>query len=76
MCMGPLTIGQIWPIVKGPIRPDNSGLIGGVYMGNSASMVLDIMAGVGQLAILLVLAIVLFKIGKFVDALSEMVKKG
>ena len=42
----------------------------------SAGMVVEIMASIGQLAILLVLAIVLYKIGKFVDALSEMVKKG
>ena len=36
---------------------------------------LDILAGVGQLVIVLVIAVVLFKISKFVDALSEMIKK-
>ncbi len=37
---------------------------------------LDILAGLGQLIIVLVIAVVLFKISKFVDALSEMIKKG
>ncbi len=37
---------------------------------------LDILAGVGQLIVILVLSVVLYRISKFVDALSEMVKKG
>ena len=37
---------------------------------------LDILAGLGQLIIVLVIAVVLFKISKFVDALSDMIKKG
>ncbi len=42
----------------------------------TGAIVVDIMAAVGQLVVILVLAIVLYKIGKFIDALSEMVKKG
>ena len=42
---------------------------------SGGSIALDILAGIGQLVVVLVLAIVLFKIGKFVDALSEMIKK-
>ena len=38
--------------------------------------VLDILAGIGQLVIILVLAVVLYRISKFVDALSDMVRKG
>lgn len=37
---------------------------------------LDILAGLGQLIIVLVIAVVLFKISKFIDALSDMIKKG
>lgn len=40
------------------------------------NLVVDIMTSIGQLAILLVLAIVLYKVGKFIDALAEMIKKG
>lgn len=35
----------------------------------------DIMLGVGQLVILLVMAFVLTKVGKFIDSLSETIKK-
>ena len=38
--------------------------------------ILDIMAGIGQMVVILVLAVVLYRIGKFIDALSEMIKKG
>jgi len=38
--------------------------------------VLDILSGIGQLVIILVLAVVLYRISKFVDALSDMVRKG
>ncbi len=37
---------------------------------------LDILAGIGQLVIVLVLAFVLYRISKFIDALSETIKKG
>jgi hypothetical protein len=37
--------------------------------------VLDILAGLGQLVIALMVAYVLFKISKFIDSLSEAVKK-
>lgn len=36
----------------------------------------DIIMGVGQFIILLVIAFVLLKVGKFVDALAEVIKKG
>lgn len=39
------------------------------------SNVIQVMNGIGDLAVVLILAVVLFKIGKFVDALAEMIKK-
>ncbi len=39
------------------------------------SAVLSILAGIGQLVIVLVLAFVLYKISKFIDTLSEVIKK-
>lgn len=42
---------------------------------SGGSVALDILAGIGQLIVVLVLSIVLYKIGKFVDALAEMIKK-
>ena len=40
-----------------------------------STAILDLLGGIGQLVIVLVLAIVLYKIGKFIDSLSEMIKK-
>jgi hypothetical protein len=37
--------------------------------------VLDILAGLGQLVVTLMVAYVLFKMSKFIDSLSEAVKK-
>jgi len=39
------------------------------------SAVLSILASIGQLVVILVLALVLFKISKFIDTLSEVIKK-
>ena len=37
--------------------------------------VLSILASIGQLVVILVLALVLFKISKFIDTLSEVIRK-
>jgi len=39
------------------------------------SLMIEMLGGVGQLLILVAMALVLYKISKFVDALTEMVKK-
>ncbi|MDD5432657.1 MAG: hypothetical protein PHO70_06715 [Candidatus Omnitrophica bacterium] len=42
---------------------------------DGATTVLNILSGIGQLVVLLVLAFVLFRLSKFIDSLSDAVKK-
>ncbi len=37
---------------------------------------LEVLTGIGQLVIVLVLAFVLYRISKFIDAFSDVIKKG